>query len=94
MVGVIKFNFIIFILIDCPKKMQIAHGYIDFENLNEDKGEVPVKCANGYSAKPHDMIFCRSDDSWSPVECKPKGRIVTVLLNIRSAIALTAPVYP
>ena len=60
---------------DCPTKLQIAHGYIDFENLNEDQGEVPVKCANGYSADPHDMIFCRSDNSWSPVECKPKSKL-------------------
>lgn len=56
----------------CTKKKQLSHGYIDYETLDEGKGQAEVKCQSGYGAKPHSTITCLADGTWSDVECKIK----------------------
>ena len=59
--------------------MQLEHGYIDYATLNEGNGEAQVVCQSGYSAKPHSIITCRSDGTWSDMKCVIKGMFETDL---------------
>lgn len=54
---------------NCNKRVQLEHGYIDYATLNEGNGEAQVVCQSGYSAKPHSIITCRSDGTWSDMKC-------------------------
>ena len=62
--------------------MQLEHGYIDYATLNEGNGEAQVVCQSGYSAKPHSIITCRSDGTWSDMKCVIKGMFETDLNTI------------
>ena len=68
-----KIEFISYIITDCKKKFQVEHGYVDFDQMDEARGEVPVVCHTGYKAKPHKTMICRADGTWSGARCAPRG---------------------